>query len=105
MTAARGPRKRHVIGAALSLVFVLAGSHLPISRASTTERVVVDQPTGLATSGLDPVAYFTERKPVSGRQDFEYRYAGAIWRFHNEGNRAAFAADPGVYQPRYRRHR
>ena len=29
------------------------------------------------------------------------RYAGAIWRFHNEGNRAAFAADPNVYMPLY----
>ena len=26
---------------------------------------------------------------------------GAIWRFRNEGNRAAFAADPEVYMPRF----
>ena len=25
----------------------------------------------------------------------------AIWRFRNEGNRAAFAADPEVYMPRF----
>src|SRR6188474_1141151 len=28
-------------------------------------------------------------------------HAGAVWRFNNEGNRAAFAADPDVYMPRY----
>ena len=70
-------------------------------QASTTERVVVDRHTGLALYGVDPVAYFTDRKPVVGRVEFEYRFAGAIWRFDNEGNRAAFAADPDVYMPRY----
>ena len=70
-------------------------------RATTTERIVVDRHTGLALYGVDPVGYFTDRKPVPGKADFEYRYAGAIWRFENEGNRAAFAADPDVYTPRY----
>lgn len=80
---------------------MLAGVHAPAPRASTTERVVVDQHTGLAVYGIDPVAYFTERKPVPGRADFEYSHAGVVWRFVNEGNRAAFAADPDVYMPRY----
>lgn len=69
--------------------------------AATTERIVIDRHTGLAIYGIDPVAYFTDRKPVAGRADFEYRHAGAIWRFHNEGNRAAFARDPQVYMPRF----
>ena len=62
---------------------------------------MVDQHTGLALYGIDPVAYFTDSKPVAGRPDFEYSHAGAVWRFQNEGNRAAFAADPDVYMPRY----
>ena len=45
--------------------------------------------------------YFCDGKPVPGRQDSEHGHAGAIWRFDNEGNRAAFAADPDVYMPRY----
>src|SRR2546423_12206804 len=108
MTAARrprkGPRKRHVrLGLILSLALgaVLAGVDASAPRAATTERVVVDQHTGLAIYGVDPVAYFTDRKPVPGRPTFEYWYAGVIWRFVNEGNRAAFAADPDVYMPRY----
>jgi len=79
---------------------MLAGTNVP-PRAATTERVVVDPHTGLAIYGVDPVGYFTDRKPVPGRPDVEYRHAGAIWRFANEGNRAAFAADPDVYMPRY----
>ncbi|TMI98926.1 MAG: hypothetical protein E6G97_24365 [Alphaproteobacteria bacterium] len=91
------------MGAALSVAIgaAVAAGQWPALHASTTERVVVDRHTGLAIYGVDPVAYFTERKLVPGRADFEYRYAGAIWRFVNDGNRAAFAADPDVYMPRY----
>src|SRR5947209_1343775 len=103
MTAARCAWKRHVIGAVLSLALGVgfAASCLAALRAATTERVVVDRHTGLAIYGIDPVGYFTERKPVPGRQEFEFRYAGAIWRFEHAGNRAALGADPDVYTPRY----
>jgi YHS domain-containing protein len=73
---------------------------LPVS-AATTERVVHDPHTGLAISGIDPVAYFTDGAPLFGRADYEYRYAGVVWRFRNEGNQAAFIANPDVYMPRY----
>ena len=29
------------------------------------------------------------------------RYAGAVWRFSNVGNREAFAARPDVYMPQF----
>jgi hypothetical protein len=86
---------------ALALAVTLCASALSHVCAATTERVVTDRHTGLAIYGIDPVAYFTHRKPVMGRAEFEHRYAGAIWRFENEGNRAAFAADPKVYMPRF----
>jgi YHS domain-containing protein len=79
-------------------VVVLAA---PALRAATTERVVTDVNTGLALYGVDPVSYFTDGKPIIGTGEFEYRYAGAIWRFANQGNRAAFMADPDVYMPRF----
>jgi YHS domain-containing protein len=103
MTAARPSRKPHVRSFWLSSALIaLALGGIPAAlHAATTERVVVDRQTGLAIYGIDPVAYFTDRKPVNGRVDFEYRHAGAIWRFHNEGNRAAFARDPDVYMPRF----
>ncbi len=53
--------------------------------------------TGLAIDGFDPVAYFTDGRAAAGRPDLELRSGGASWRFANEGNRAAFAADPEVY--------
>ena len=78
-----------------------AVSAATVLQAATTERVVTDRNTGLAIYGVDPVAYFTDKRPIVGRAEFEFRFAGAIWRFHNEGNRAAFVADPGIYMPRF----
>ena len=39
--------------------------------------------------------------PTLGKGEFEYRHAGAVWRFRNAGNLSAFAADPDVYMPRF----
>ena len=70
-------------------------------RAGTSEQIVADPNSGLAINGYDPVDYFLEGKPVSGKANFEYDFGGAVWRFRNEGNRAAFAADPAVYAPQF----
>jgi hypothetical protein len=70
-------------------------------RAATTEQVVTDRNTGLAISGFDPVAYFIDGAPIPGKDEFEHAFAGAVWRFRNEGNRGAFMIDPEVYMPRY----
>jgi hypothetical protein len=76
----------------------------PTSRADANEQVVVDWHSGLAISGYDPVAFFTDGKPVEGSANLELRYGGAIWRFANIGNRAAFAARPDIYMPQYGGH-
>jgi hypothetical protein len=102
MTAARQKRKRLCAGftaAAGVLMALMAGP--PASIAATTERLVVDWHTGMAIGGYDPVAFFTEGRPVIGSANFELRYAGAIWRFRNVGNRDAFAAQPDIYMPKF----
>ena len=55
----------------------------------------------LAVGGYDPVAYFTEGKPVEGRSDYELEWNGATWRFSSAENLSAFKADPEAYAPRY----
>jgi hypothetical protein len=102
MTAARQKRKRLCAGfaaAVAALVTLSAGS--PASKAATTERLVVDWHTGLAIGGYDPVAFFTDGRPLAGSANFEFPYAGAIWRFRNAGNRDAFAAQPDIYMPKF----
>ena len=107
MTAARQERKSHR-PAALLLFLGLAATWwgLPSGSfgAATTERIVTNRHTGLAIDGFDPVAYFVDAAPEVGRAGLELRHAGVSWRFRNEGNRAAFAADPDVYMPRYGGH-
>jgi YHS domain-containing protein len=111
MTAARQERKARNVPAksrgtimamiVARLVFAAVQWAVPPLLAATTERVVINRHTGLAIDGFDPVAYFTDGAPSLGRSRFEVRHAGATWRFRNEGNRAAFAADPEVYMPRF----
>jgi hypothetical protein len=86
-------------------VLSAAAGLLPLpALASTTERVVVDRVTGLAIGGHDPVGYFLAGRPTLGRPEHEARWAGAPWRFGNEGNRAAFLAHPEIYAPRFGGH-
>jgi len=92
--------------AKVGLGFLLLGGvpHVRPADAATTERIVVDPNRGLALSGFDPVAYFTDSKAMLGRGEIEYAFGGAIWRFRHEGNRAAFAENPEVYIPVFGGH-
>ena len=56
---------------------------------------------GVAIDGADPVAYFTDGKPVEGSDEFETEYKGATWRFSSAEHRDAFIADPAKYAPQY----
>jgi YHS domain-containing protein len=56
---------------------------------------------GLAIRGYDPVAYFTDGRPLMGQERFESSYQGAAWRFASAEHKAAFDADPGRYLPQY----
>ena len=100
-------RQRRSLRAAL-LVLVLSLTPAVLlwqpGHATTTEQIVVDRNSGLAIYGYDPVAYFTDSAAKVGRANLELTYAGAAWRFGNEGNRAAFAKDPQVYMPQYGGH-
>jgi len=93
MTAARRLEK-----AAPALLLVALGAFLLRTAAAA---VVVNPATGLAISGFDPVAYFTEAKAEVGRPEFELSADGAVWRFRNEGNRAAFEEHPDAYRPAF----
>jgi len=105
MTSARRRRRTRSVRTAfagLALAsFAAALLASPPGGTATTERVVTSPQTGLAIDGIDPVAYFTDAQPLPGRPEFEYRHHGVVWRFRNDGNKAAFARAPDVYAPRY----
>jgi hypothetical protein len=105
MTAARRERKLHGWRPRAGPVFAAMvwagfGSAGPIG-AATTERIVSDRHSGLAISGFDPVAYFTDATALPGKGEFEQAVAGVVWRFRSTGNRSAFTSDPDVYMPRF----
>lgn len=81
--------------------FADANTASQAARAESALPIAVDWRTGLAIHGVDPVAYFVEKRVVQGESAWELRYGGAVWRFCNEGNRAAFAAHPEIYMPRF----
>jgi hypothetical protein len=98
---ARKSRLSHRRSTPLAAALVIAAlAAAGLLRAATTERVVADRNTGLAISGFDPVAYFMG-EAAPGKGDFEYAFAGAVWRFRSEGDRAAFIASPHIYMPRF----
>ena len=105
MTAPRRRQKRCFLLSpwAVFAVAVVLGcpASIPATRAATTEHIVTDRHSGLAINGFDPVAYFIDGTATSGKDQFEHVFAGVVWRFCNEGNRAAFILDPDVYMPRF----
>lgn len=56
---------------------------------------------GIAIRGYDPVAYFTDSKPVKGDSKFSFTWRGGIWQFTSAGHRDLFAQNPDRYAPQY----
>lgn len=57
--------------------------------------------TGVAIQGYDPVAFFTDNKPVKGKPELVFRHNGATYQFATKENRNAFKADPAKYEPQF----
>ncbi len=55
----------------------------------------------VALQGYDPVAYFTENRPVQGAPEFQRDFDGTRYYFASARNRDLFAADPDRYAPQF----
>jgi len=82
----------------LAAAFVLAWA-LPFTASAASPEIFTDSIRGVAINGYDPVAYFTERKPVAGKADIAWSWKRATWRFSTAQNRDAFQASPEKYAP------
>lgn len=56
---------------------------------------------GVAIQGYDPVAFFTDNKPVKGKPEFPAKHNGATYLFASKEHRDAFKADPAKYEPAF----
>jgi len=80
---------------------IIAGAALFLATTSGFAADPIHKTDGLALSGYDAVAYFTESKAVKGKAEFETDWSGAKWRFASAANRDAFAAGPAKYAPQF----
>jgi YHS domain-containing protein len=61
----------------------------------------INETDGLAIEGYDPVAYFSEHKPVQGPAAFTASQDGVTYRFASAAHRDQFLANPAAYLPQY----
>src|SRR5258706_5091103 len=54
---------------------------------------------GVAIQGYDPVAFFTDNKPVKGDEKFLVKHGGAIYFFASKEHRDLFKENPAKYEP------
>ena len=57
--------------------------------------------SGVILKGYDPVAYFTQSRAVKGDPKYSSNYAGAIYYFASEEDKAEFDKTPAKYVPQY----
>lgn len=61
--------------------------------------VNVSGASGVAINGYDPVAFFTEKKPVNGDPSISSNYKGATYFFSSKKNKEVFVDEPSKYAP------
>jgi YHS domain-containing protein len=69
--------------------------------AQAQKRLVNTDKQGLALKGHDPVAFFTQGRPVAGDYRYESNYNGTRYRFASAENKKLFDVDPARYVPQF----
>jgi len=80
---------------------LLLSSFLMVSNAWAVDPTYTGFFSSKAIKGYDTVAYFTEGKPVEGKDEFSTEYNEATWLFSSHENLELFIEDPEKYAPQY----
>jgi len=83
-----------------SLLFLTLALAFPAFAQTDKTAVNVDA-HGLALQGYDPVAFFTDHKPVQGKAGFQSADHGATYWFASAEHKALFDASPKKYEPAF----
>lgn len=83
----------------LSLLVLAVGLALPVFAQNKT-LLNLDK-SGVAIQGYDPVAFFTDNKPVKGDPKFVAKRDGAIYLFASKEHKELFAKEPAKYEPAF----
>jgi YHS domain-containing protein len=87
--------------AALVIAFTVSSCGLIPSQAESSINAVNVDESRLAIKGYDPVAYFTEAKPVQGSSQFTAEHLGATYYFSSAQHQSLFEGNPNKYAPQY----
>ncbi len=74
---------------------------MSLSKLFGKQDAIKTSPDNIAVSGFDPVAYFTEGKPLKGTSQFQFHWHGATWQFSTAAHRELFARDPKKFSPQF----
>jgi YHS domain-containing protein len=82
------------------IILIATGILFTVLSVSAQKSAVFEK-SDKAIRGYDPVAYFTEGKPVEGKEEFVYNWNNANWYFSSPQNLNLFKANPEKYAPQY----
>lgn len=83
----------------LSLLCLVVG--LTLSAFGENKTLLNLDKEGVAIQGYDPVAFFTEGKPVKGKPEFVGKKDGAVYLFASKEHRDLFLKEPTKYEPQF----
>ena len=85
--------------------FLASAAALPVAGGLAIPARAAEPPVfqtdGIAINGIDPVAYFTQEKPVEGGTSEAITFMGATFLFASAENREMFEGNPDKYAPQY----
>ena len=83
------------------LVLSLLAVGLALPALAQTKTLLNLDKSGVAIQGYDPVAFFTDHKPVKGDPAILLKRDGAIYYFASKEHKELFSKDPTKYEPVY----
>ncbi len=83
----------------LSLLCLVVG--LTLSASAQNKTLLNLDKEGVAIQGYDPVAFFTDSKPVKGKPEFIAKKDGAVYLFASKEHRDLFLKEPAKYEPQF----
>src|SRR5277367_749453 len=83
------------------LSLIVATLALPVFAQIASKTLVNVNDSGVAIQGYDPVAFFTDNKPVKGDQKFLVKHDGAIYFFATKEHKDLFKENAAKYEPEY----
>ncbi|MBN8605271.1 MAG: hypothetical protein K2X81_29290 [Candidatus Obscuribacterales bacterium] len=91
-------KTQNLITSFLTALPLLAAMFMPAAVVAG-DLVNVAGASGIALGGYDPVAFFTDKKPVNGDPSITAKHKDATYFFASKEHKSAFEAAPEKYLP------